>query len=103
MALKYEAGGMETAVRASLKKMVWLEEIDQAAVTLALTYARAIDEAGEEGKPGEGEVGHASLPYIGIQLRAILKDLGAIPDGVEKRRTSSTTGGSRLAALRSVG
>lgn len=69
-------GSLVDAVDASIAAMDWVTDADDAAVTLARTYAQRIDEAVAV---GEGQEVTKAL-YLGPHLLNTLRALGGAPD-----------------------
>lgn len=90
-------GDLADSVHASVKAMTWLTTSDQAAVDLALTYARRIDDALES---AEGQEVTKAL-YLGPHLLNTLRALGGAPAERKALGAEGAVGG-KLAQLRSV-
>ena len=90
-----ETAGLTAALESSFQAMDWLESSDQAAIELALTYARQIDAANEvakravevyeadpsqENDPGPALARAQKASYLGAHLLAVLKSLGGTPE-----------------------
>ena len=88
---------LEESVKQAVGEMSWLAPTDQAAVDLALTYARRIDEALEY---GEGVEVTKAL-YLGPHLLNTLRALGGAPAERKALHAEEVVGG-KLAQLRSV-
>ena len=90
---------MLTSVTRAVAAMYWLTDADQAAVDLAMNYARQIDAAVRSGDPSEARY---TAGKIGPHLTGLLKQLGGTPEGrkalaVEEKRVKG-----RLAELRAA-
>ena len=90
-------GPLTASVETAVAGMVWLKPTDRAAVDLALTYARRIDEALLE---GEGQEVTKAL-YLGPHLLNSLRALGGTP-GDRKNLVVEEVVGGKLAQLRAV-
>lgn len=85
---------LEGAVEAAVSEMGWLRASDQAAVELALTYARRIDDALEF---GEGQEVTKAL-YLGPHLMNALRALGGAP-AERKALVAEEVVGGKLSVL----
>jgi len=88
---------LTASVRASVDAMSWLKPSDQAAVDLALTYARRIDEALAL---ADGQEVTKAL-YLGPHLLNTLRALGGAP-AERKALGSEEAVGGKLAQLRKI-
>jgi hypothetical protein len=84
-------------VQTAVEQMHWLAPTDRAAVDLALTYAKRIDEALEY---GEGQEVTKAL-YLGPHLLNTLRALGGTP-AERKALVGEEAVVGKLAALRAV-
>ena len=87
---------LANSVAASVRAMPWLAPSDKAAIDLALTYARRIDEALDAG----GEDTTKAL-YLGPHLLNTLRALGGTP-AERKALGTEVSVGSKLAELRGI-
>jgi len=87
-----------TSVRKSVKAMHWLSESDQAAVDLAIRYAKQIEQAASA-----GDEAHAAkmIGWVGPQLLNTLRSLGGTPADRKALGAERQTK-SRLAEIRAL-
>ena len=92
---------MQDSVRRSIKAAHWLQPSDQAAVDLALTYAKRIDEALEFGDGYE----QTKTLYLGPHLLNTLRALGCTPAERKSLDVAAEVKGKlgELRALRGAG
>ena len=81
------------SVEATFAAMPWLQDSDRAAMDLALSYARRIDEAVET---GEGQEVTKAL-YLGPHLLNTLRALGGTPSDRRGLKVEESAGGTLLA------
>ena len=89
---------MTTSVTRAVAAMHWLTDADQAAVDLALTYARQIDGAAKE-SPDQARYLAVKL---GPHLTGLLKQLGGTPEGRKALEVEESRVKGRLAELRAA-
>lgn len=88
---------LSETVQQSVGAMPWLKPSDAAAVDLALTYARTIDEVLENGTALE----QTKALYLGPHLLNTLRALGGAPADRKALGEEEAVGG-KLAQLRAV-
>ena len=89
---------LATSVTRAVAAMHWLTDADQAAVDLAMTYARRIDDAVRE----DPEQARYAAGKLGPHLAGLLKSLGGTPEGRRALSVETRQVAGRLAELRAV-